>query len=183
MAGLPHYNNADAARNRHEPFYGNLFEVNILPPASVGDGGFLLEHVTSIGGLITEPGQEVAEQKYKQATRSYASGVPSKTTCDLTIGFSLNLNAGNEVYTYKKIRDWKRLIWNPLTGEQSLKKDYIGTIIVTCYTRTGDIFWVRTFHECFPTGDIPELALAYDAAEPVGMEMNFRADWWSESMV
>ena len=41
MAGLPHYNNAEAARKSYEPMMPSLFEVNIIPPPSIGDGSFL----------------------------------------------------------------------------------------------------------------------------------------------
>jgi hypothetical protein len=183
MAGLPHYNNAEASSKKYEPFMGSLFEVNIIPPPSIGAGSFLLEHVNTISGLVTDPGQGVIEQKYKQATRSYADSQPESTVVDLSINFSMNLNEGNELYVYKKLRDWKRLIWNPLTGEQSLKKDYVGQIVVTNYNRAGDIFWIRTFHECFIAAGLEELALDYSAAEAMPINATFRSDWWSESMV
>jgi hypothetical protein len=182
MAGLPHYTNSQAGSKKHEPFVGSLFEVNLLPPASIGDGSILLEHVNTVGGLVSEPGQDVLEQKYKQATRSYANSQPETTTVDLAINFSLNLNEANELYVYKKIRDWKRLVWNPLTGEQSLKKDYVGTIVVTNYNRAGEIFWIRTFHECWVKGGLPEFGLDYAAADAQVLDVTFRSDWWSESM-
>ena len=103
----------------------------------------------------------------------------------MAIGFSLNLNDANELYVYKTLRDWNRIIYNNLTGEQGLKKDYVGTIVVSNYNRAGDIFWQRTFYGCFPTGS--EMAAAaelnYDTAEPAELEMTWRADWWSEDMV
>ena len=183
MAGLPHYNNSQASTNKYEPFYGSLFEVNIIPPPSISGGQILLEHVNSIGGLVSEPGQVAVEQKYKQATRSYASTTPDTTTVDLTVDFSLNLNDGNELYVYKTLRDWKRLGWNPLTGEQGLKKDYVGTLVVTNYNRAGDIFWERTFYEAFITGGLPELALGYETGDPLTLSVAWRADWWSDNMV
>jgi hypothetical protein len=84
---------------------------------------------------------------------------------------------------YKTLRNWSRIIFNPLTGEQGLKKDYIGTIIVTNYNRKGDIFWQRTFHDCFPTGDLPEFALDYQSSDALAMEVKFNSDWWEENIV
>jgi hypothetical protein len=95
----------------------------------------------------------------------------------------LNLNDANELYVYKTIRDWFRLVYNPLTGEQGLKKDYIGTLIVTNFNRKGDIFWQRTFHDCIPKGDIPELGLDYGGGDKVDMDVAFRSDWWEENIV
>ena len=184
MAGLSHFLNSKAATKYYEPMYQNLFEVTILPPASISGGELLIEHVNKIGGLMQDKGSEVVEQKYKWATRSYASGVPTGTTVDLTVDFSVNLNDANELYVYKTLRDWFRLIYNPLTGEQGLKKDYVGTLVVTNYNRAGDIFWQRTFHDCFPTGDIGELASDYSGGEKVDMpDIKFRSDWWEENIV
>lgn len=183
MAGLPHFLNSKAATKWYEPFYQNLFEVTILPPATVTGGSILIEHVNKISGLLQDKGTDTIEQKYKFATRSYASGVPTATTNDLTVSFSLNLNDANELYVYKTIRDWFRLVYNPLTGEQGLKKDYIGTMIVTNFNRKGDIFWQRTFHDCIPKGDLPELGLDYAGGDKVDMDVQFRSDWWEENIV
>ena len=183
MAGLPHFLNSKAATKYYEPFYQNLFEVTVLPPATVSGGSILIEHINKISGLLQDKGSDKIEQKYKFATRSYAAGVPTVTTNDLTLSFSLNLNDANELYVYKTIRDWFRVVYNPLTGEQGLKKDYVGTLIVTNYNRKGDIFWQRTFHDCFPTGDIPELGLDYGGGDKVDMDVQFRSDWWEENIV
>jgi hypothetical protein len=185
MAGLPHFNNSVASTKYYEPFYTNLFEVSIIPPSTIAGSEMLLEHVSKIGGLNNEKMEAVTEQKYKFATRSFAKSMPDSTTVDLAIDFSLNLNDANELYIYKTLRDWSRLIWNPLTGEQGLKSQYVGTIVVSNYNRAGDIFWQRTFNGCFPFG--AELAagaeLAYETGDPATLSMTWRADWWSEDMV
>jgi hypothetical protein len=183
MPGLPHYQNAKASSRWFEPFYGNLFEVTLMPPATVSGGSILLEHVNKIGGLTQDRGTEAITQSYKFAKRSYAGGLPTDTVNTLSIDFSLNLNDANELYVYKTLRNWSRIIFNPLTGEQGLKKDYIGTIIVTNYNRKGDIFWQRTFHDCFPTGDLPEFALDYQSSDALAMEVKFNSDWWEENIV
>ena len=183
MPGLPHYLNSKASTKYYEPYYNNLFEVSILPPATVSGGSILLEHVNKISGLTQDRGQGPVEQKYKFATRSYASGIPSATTTDIKIEFSLNLNDANELYVYKTLRNWWRIAYNPLTGEQGLKKDYIGTIIVTNFNRKGDIFWQRTFHDCIPVEDLPELAGDYSSGDPAVMEVGWRSDWWEENIV
>jgi hypothetical protein len=183
MPGLPHYLNSKASTKRYEPFYQNLFEVTILPPATVSGGSILLEHVNKISGLAQDRGSDKITQKYKFAERSYASGVPTGTTTEPSIEFSLNLNDANELYVYKTIRNWWRLVFNPLTGQQGLKKDYVGSIIVTNYNRKGDIFWQRTFHECTPQGDLPELTADYSAGESVTMEVKWISDWWEENIV
>lgn len=184
MAGLSHFLNSKASTKYYEPMYGNLFEVTIIPPPAVSGGEILIEHVNKIGGLSMDRGSDTYEQKYKFASRTYASGLPTGTVTDLTVDFSLNLNDANELYVYKTIRDWWRIIFNPLTGEQGLKKDYVGTIIVTCFNRKGDIFWQRTFHDCVPTGDIPELGLDYGSGDGISFDgLAWKSDWWEENIV
>ena len=187
--GLPHYKTAKAAMKNYEPIYQNLFEVKIIPPAAARAGSeLLLQHVMSISGLNQDKlPSEVLQQSYKFAKRSYAKSGPDDTTVsDIKIKFSLNLNDANEMYIYKTLRNWWRLIYNPLTGEQGLKKDYSGdaAIIVTNYNRAGDIFWQRTFHAIIPKGDLPELPLDYSNGDAVEeFEVGFVSDWWEENMV
>ncbi len=183
MAGLPHYLNNRAATKNYEPVYQNLFEVSIIPPQTIAGGELLLEHVMKVTGLETDPGSAAIEQKYKFATRSYASGVPTNTVVDLSVSFSINLNDANQVYVYKTLRDWARLIYNPLTGEQGLKKDYIGKIVVVNHNRKGEIFWQRTFHSAFPVDDIPNFDLDYSGGAALEMaDVKFRCDYWQENI-
>lgn len=184
MAGFPHFLNSRSAVRYFEPIYTNLFEVNIIPPATISDGQILLEQVKSIGGLNQDKLEGVLEQTYKGATRSYASGKPESTVTDLTIAFELNLDEANSLYTYRILRDWARLIYNPLTGQQGLKKDYIGQIIVSNYTRDGVIFWRRHFHDCFITGDALTTLqeMSYESSELATLDLGFRSDWWSEAI-
>lgn len=186
MASLPHYKNSKASMNRWEPVYSNLFEVTILPPPSISGGPILLEHVKTVGGLTTELGQAVTEtQTFKTAKRSFLSTAPTNTVVDLEIVFTLNLNDDNQMYGYKTLRDWKRIGYNPLTGEMGLKKDYADAkIIINHYNRVGDIYWSRTFYDCFITDDLPVLdSLDYSTGDPVEMTAKFRSDWWEENMV
>jgi hypothetical protein len=184
MASLPHYKNSKASVNRYEFVAANLFEVTILPPPGVGGGELLLEHVNTIGGLTTEPGQDAVEQTFKTSKRSHLSTVPTNTVVDLAINFSMNLNDDNSNYIYNTLRDWKRLGYNPLTGDMGLKNNYADAkIIVTMYNRPGDIHWQRTFWDCFIVGDIPELALDYASGDPLALDVTFRSDYWTELQV
>jgi len=183
MPGLPHYQNNVASRGKFEPFYSNLFEVTIRPPQTVSGGELLLEHVNKISGLITDRGQEEIEQAYKSAKRTYLKAMPTDTRTEPTIEFSLNMNDANELYIYKTLRDWWRTAWNPLTGEQGLKKDYEGSITVINYNRKGEIFWQRTFQACIPVGDLPNFDFDYGDSTAFPMEVKFKSDWFEENIV
>jgi hypothetical protein len=101
----------------------------------------LVEHVTKLSGLpeINSSGT-LAEQKYKFATRSYAGSIPEKTTCDLALTFTVNLNTENDAYVYNILRAWNDIVYNPLTGSQGLKRDYVGQMSVFASNKTGEIF-------------------------------------------
>ena len=77
--------------------------------------------------------------------------MPGQTFVDLTLNFTLNLNDANENYMYNTFRNWYKLIYDPLTGEMGLKKDYVGSMIVVQFNRAGDIFRKITLKDVFPT--------------------------------
>lgn len=182
MAGLPHYDNSKASKNLYEPMHQNLFEVTFLVPGLAGSE-LLIEHVNTVSGLDgLNPAIDPVEQKYKFADRSYA-GMPAQTFVDIPINFSLNLNDANQAYIYKTLQNWYKRIYNPLTGEMGLKKDYVGDIIIVEYNRTGDIYRKVTLRDCFPTGQPTGLdTREYATPDPLTIEMTFRCDHWDEEL-
>jgi hypothetical protein len=182
--GLPHFLNSKTSTANFEPIYKNWFEVSILPPIGVTGGELLLEHVISLNGFEPDKLEETVEQTYKGAVRSFAKAKPDTTAIDLTINFSLNLNTANEMYIFQTLRSWARKIYNPLTGEQGLKKDYIGTIVVTNYNRAGEIFWRRIVHNAFIKGSSLKMLaeLTYEDSDIETLEIEFIGDYWSEAI-
>ena len=110
--------------------------------------------------------------------------MPAHTFVDLTINFTLNLNEANENYIYNTFRNWNNLIYDPLTGEMGLKKDYVGSMIVVQYNRAGDIFRKITFKDVFPTGQ-PDFVdeLNYETQDAAELTMTYRCDHWVEENV
>ena len=148
------------------------------------DTGLILEQVKTIGGLNNlNPAVDAIGQKYKFADRSFAS-MPGQTFMDLTVNFSLNLNEANENYIYNTFRNWYKLIYDPLTGEMGLKKDYVGSMIIVQYNRAGDIFRKITCKDVFPTGQ-PDFVdeLSYETPDAVDLTMTYRCDHWVEENV
>ncbi len=180
---LPHYTQSRASTQKYEPIYPNLFEVTIFTPFA-SDTGLILEHVKNIGGLNNiNPSVDAVGQKYKFADRSYA-GMPGQTFVDLTVNFTLNLNDANENYMYNIFRNWYKIIYDPLTGEMGLKKDYVGSMIVVQYNRRGDIFRKITFKDVFPTGQPAAVdELNYETQDPAELSMTYRCDHWVEENV
>jgi hypothetical protein len=186
MAGLPHWTNSTAATNYYEPIYKNQFEVILTPPAVITgtNVALLVEHVTEISGLpeINSNGTLV-EQKYKFATRSYAGGIPDTTVADLTIKFTVNLNEENDAYIYNILRAWNDIVYNPLTGSQGLKRDYVGSMSVHVSNKTGEIFREWSFPSIIPNDKLTALDLNYTENGVYDVAMKYRSDWWTETRV
>jgi len=180
--GLPHYSqDQTSGRGRNfEPVQQNLFEVTILPPAGVSNAPLMLQHINSISGLDLYKEVGVIEQKYKFATRSFAT-TPDNTSIDVTLNFSLNLNEANQAYLYKSMRQWYNLRYDPNTGAMGLKKDYVGTIVVVQFNRAGDIFRTVTLEDCQITSALGfTTELNYETLDAASLEVVWRCDAWKE---
>jgi hypothetical protein len=181
MAGLPHFSNSLNSINRYEPVFLNQFEVSIIPPAAVLGGGILLQHVISITGLDVDKNPSFVTQKYKFAKRNYAGGKPDKTSLDLGIKFSVNLNEANSMYVFKTLRQWTDLIYNPLTGAQGIKRDYTGSIILSVFNKNGDVFRRITMRDCFPLKAIDPMELDYlNGTSLYEISMEWAVDYWED---
>lgn len=184
MSGVPHYRNSKASMNNWEPVYLNLFDVNIVFPAAVGTGEFVLENIISIGGLETDKVPATVEQTYKGAKRSFAAGFVENTYVDLTLSFEVNLNDANSAYVYKCLKAWCNLIYNNETGAMGTKKDYVGgPMIVSAYDKHGDVYRQWKFPTVFPTVNISAMELNYDTITEVYKIEGFtlRADFWDHA--
>lgn len=180
MAGLSHYKNSMSSINKFEPVFLNQFEVLVTPPAGVLNGNLLLEQVTNISGLDVDKNPSSIEQRYKFANRNFAGAKPDKTTLDLAIKFNVNLDDVNSMFTFKTLRQWTDLIYNPLTGAQGLKRDYTGTIVVSIFNKQGDVFRRITCRDVFPTAPITDMSLSYESSEIFSIDMKYASDYFDD---
>ena len=192
LLGLSHFRNSRVATSLWEPIYQNQFSVQLVPPMGLEDRSdervnIILEGVQSVGTIASSKGSPVVEQKYKFATRSYAGAVPENTTIDLQIQFALNLSYDNgtpESYTYKFLREWTDLVYDPLTGRQGLKKDYVApSMTVTAHDRSGVGWQQWVMYYIFPTTPCPNINLGYQQTQLFEGSMTFRCDWWDECVL
>jgi hypothetical protein len=165
-----------------EPVYLNMFEVLLKPPAAVSNWEWVMDNVRSVTGMETDKTPGLVEQIYKGAKRRFAAGFPEGTTVDLTMEFDVNLNDSNSMYVYKGIRNWCDLIWDPLTGAMSLKKDYAGgPMTVSIYNRKGDIFRQWIYPVVWPMASIGAMDLNYESGGEVWkMSLQLSADYWED---
>jgi hypothetical protein len=187
MAGLPHWNNSQAATNYYEPIFKNQFEVIITPPSAITDNvELLVEQVKTISGLPELFTKGATTQDYKFAKRAFADGVPNTTLTTLTIKFEVNLNDENNMYVYNTLRGWGDLIYDPLNGRQGLKKDYVGEIAVFIFNKAGDIFREFKFKPAFLAEPLNAMDLDYMATGTSGiytLDAKFICDTYTETRV
>lgn len=180
--GLKHYKNSKISMNNFEPVYLNLFHVLITPPPTVDKWDYVLEEIQSVSGLTTDqtPGALI-EQTYKGAKRRFSAPLPESTTVDIAINFHVNVDDNLSMIAYKGLRKWCNLIWQPLTGAMTLKKDYIGgPMNVFLTTRDEQVLRQWVFPVVWPITSIQEMGFSYDSTEAYAMDMTFAADYWDD---
>jgi hypothetical protein len=192
MAGLPHFTNSQAGIKLYEPVFLNQFEVLVTPPAAVtlnntrfkGES-ILTQQVKKISGLAVDiQPAGTSSQFYKFAERRYAGGAPTDTSVAFNIDFEVNLNEQNSMIVYKILRQWADLIYNPLTGAMGLKKDYVGSIVVSAFNKGGNVFRRITLNNCFLTSNINAMDLNYDAGETLyTLTTSWKADYWQDQFL
>ena len=176
---LSHVKNTEAGRKSWEAHVDSLFKVTFIPPTGVTNSPILTEQVVTCQGW-KQNGPEAVQQQFMQAKRNYAS-VETDNTQVITMEFELNLNDSFQNYVYNTITEWRTKVFNPLTGERGLKKDYTGKIIVESFDADGTIYWTRTLFHAFPTGDLDSIGQNdYNSADPVKLTQAFTCDWYEE---
>lgn len=176
---LSHIKNSQSGRKAWEAHVDSLFKVTFIPPTGVTNSEILTEQVRSCTGW-KQPGPGNVQQKFMQASRNYASTEVDNTQ-EITMSFELNLNDTFQNFVYNTMSEWRSKVFNPLTGERGLKKDYIGTIIVESFAADGTIYWTRTLYNVWPKDDQSGIGQNdYDSADPVKLEQVFIADWYEE---
>jgi hypothetical protein len=192
MAGLPHFTNSQAGLKLYEPVFLNQFEVIITPPAAVTLNNtrfkgetILTQQVKRVSGLAVDiqPASPTS-QFYKFSERRYAGGAPGDTSVAFTMDFEVNLNDQNSMSVFKILRQWADLVYNPLTGAMGLKKDYVGSIIISIFNKEGDVFRRVSLNNCFMTSGLNSMDLNYDAGETVyTLTTSWKADYWQDQFI
>ena len=190
---LGHFTSSKISMDKDEPLYKNLFTVRLDPPAALGvnndsdEANIILEGIRSISGLVTQPGLGALSQKYKWAERMFAGAAPGQTHLDLSITFHLNMRPGettNDNYTYKYLRRWCDLVYDPLTGRMGIKQEYsAGSMTITMQDRRGVPFWQWICYNVWPDGGLPDPGLSYDATDLLDATLTFKCDYFDECIL
>lgn len=188
-----HHQNSTAATGFYEVVSPALFEVeftfpNIISRIAKMDSHLMFEHVRSISGLdgVTPTVGNVV-QKFKFAERHYASAGPDKTSIELTITYTLNLNDSHQNYIYNMLRQWYHLIYNPQNGQMLTKKQYAygSRLYIKEHDRDGQIWRIISCFNFFPS--TPPTGLNEDNYDSTGdaktVSITFMVDDWVEEIV
>ena len=188
-----HYNNSQAATNMWEVVSPALFEVDFSFPSLIrgdvnNDPILMFEHVRSISGIdgVTPTVGNVV-QKYKYAERHYAAAGPDKTSLELTITFTMNLNDSQHNYIYNMLRKWYDLIYNPQNGQMLTKKQYAdgSRMFISEHDRNGAIWRKINCFNFFPS--TPPTGLNEDNYDSTGdaktVSITFIVDDWVEETI
>jgi hypothetical protein len=194
LMGLSHFKTSRVSREMYEPVYLNLFTVEIELPSKltiVDDSkNLLLEGIKNIKGLETNKIPGTVNQEYKFSKRHFAASGPDDQS--LNISFDMEVNLRNcstgtpDMYAVKLLRAWTDLIYDPLTGRQGLKVDYVApSVTVTLHDKANNPFWQWTLYNVFPTKAFTMPDLDYTKRSEVykisGFEL--KCDYWDETML
>lgn len=182
MAGYAHYKNSKISVQNFEPLYLTQFSMVLTPPPSINDWDLVLESITSVSGLETNKMPGIVTQKYKGTDRSFLGGYVDGTFVDLSLNFEVNLNDANSAFTFKELRKWCDLGYDPLTGRYGLKKDYIGgPAVLSAHDKDGNVYHQWTFPTIFPTTALTAPSFNYEEDAIYKIEgFMLRADYWEE---
>lgn len=192
LGGLPHYRASRVSTSMYEPIYLNLYTVQLTPPAGLGYSENDEEVLVVLEGLTkitfnTNLNPGAIQQTYKTSDRSFANVKPSQTYTDVATSWEMNVrydSGAPESYTYKFLRQWSDLIYDPLTGRMSLKVDYVAPrIVVTIQDRAGTPFHQWILYNTFPTTALTTPQLDYTSNNLFKADLTFRCDFWDESVL
>lgn len=194
-----HFTSSKRSMDMDEPIYLNLYTAQILPsdlPLGMLDYGYgesdiniVLEGVRNIGGLDTQRGVGQVSQKYKHAERGFAGAAPTQTHLELQINFELNIKRNadgtNDNYTYKFLRRWSDLTFDPLTGKMNIKKNYTArAMTILLHDKEGKPIHQWICYNLFPMSGIQAPSLSYDQSSIwQNFPMTFWVDYYDEAIL
>lgn len=179
MPPLPHFNNSRASVNKDEPLFLATWRTTwVLPTPLQGKYGAEIvdEQIKKINGLnLDKLPTNTVEQVYRFHKRRYAGAIID-TNIDLDMEFEVNVDNNLLLYPYNIFKDWSRLIYDPATGFQGLKRDYTGSLTIDIHNKVGDILRSIYFPLIFPIEPIKNMDLDHLTEEVFVMSIKFAAE-------
>lgn len=180
-----HFSDSKTSTSLDEPVYTTKFvSTFILPPALRNTYGTQLmsEQLLKVGGLECDKMLNPTEQFYRFHKRRFAGSI-TDTNIDVTTSFEVNVSKGNIMYPYNVIKEWLYLIYDPQTGFQGLKRDYVGSWNLEIHTKAGEVLRKIYFPIFFPIKPITAMNLDYTAEGHYKMDMTWAGENWTDKVI
>lgn len=191
MAKKQHFTNSKVATANMEPVYKELFDIIITPPDLIANNPewsgigkeILLEEITGITGLDVDIMPSIITQEFKGTKRNFVGVVPDNTSVSFSISFELNLNDANQNFVYNAFRAWGDLQYDPLTGTQLLKKDYVSLagISMAAFNKKFDVHRKIEIKNVMLADKIQVFDKSYGAGSKEVLTMPFVGDYFNYS--
>ena len=75
------------------------------------------------------------------------------------------------------------IVYDPLTGAQGLKRDYVGSMSVHVTNKTSEIFREWSFPSIIPASALKAIELDYTSKELYEVTVTYRSDQWTETRI
>jgi hypothetical protein len=203
LMGLSHFKTSRTSMEMYEPVYLNLFTVEIVLPTKLTEGGtagaagipdadklLFLEGIRKVNGLDTNKIPGVVQQEYKFSKRSFANSGPDDQSLEVSFDLEVNLRGSSagqpDMYAVKLLRAWTDLVYDPLTGRQGLKVDYVApSVTITLHDKANNPFWQWTLYNVFPSSAFNMPELDYGQRNNIYKISGFKlkCDYWDETML
>ena len=87
------------------------------------------------------------------------------------------------MYTFKTLRQWSDLVYNPLTGALGLKTEYTGEMLISIHNKAGEIYRKVRIPVCWPITPISPMELDYASTDIFILSVTFAADYWDDLFI
>lgn len=148
-----HFSNSRVNTSNDDPVFLSLFMAQfVLPPPLRAKYGtkLLVEQMTKISGFDVDKMPDTVEQTYRNSKRRFAGAVID-TNIDFDTTFEVNVDEQGVMYPLNVIKDWCALIWNNNNAAQSLKRDYVGSIVIQIHNKAGQVIRKLEAKSVWPT--------------------------------
>ena len=189
--GLSHYTNDLAFFRKNEPLYQNQGTCIFgIPPAALAAIKssetraelvlLMAQSVRSIEDIKgIDPGKSV-QQRFQFASSNYIGAKPDDTSGVLSIKFKINQKSDLSVPIENIIKAWANLGYDPMTGEQGLKKEYCGDLSIFFTNKRKNTYHQYDYPIIFPIEEATARKLDMDADDLYELTVKFQYDYVNE---
>lgn len=180
-----HFSTSKVSTSLDEPLYKSKFLATFILPVSLRPKfgtQLMTEQLIKIGGLAADKLPETVEQHFRYTSRRFSGGVPD-TKLDVDLTFEANVSKAGIIYPYNVLREWSYLCYDPQTGFQGIKRDYVGSLILDVHGKNGVVLRKFYFPIFFPIKPLNDIDLDYTQEGIYQPTMTFAAENYTDKII